>query len=147
MTTVTTASLAADRLDSLLTAVAQELESFRAATAAPKAEAAANRSLLSLESLIRQGRETVVRFDSTADQIIVNIKAAADGSAVQMQSATGGPGPIKNEDEAGKQIMALAASLKDTLLARARAAFQLAALEQRYAMEAPPAPASEIEAA
>ena len=139
MSTVTTADLAANRLDNLLVAVTQELASYRAAIAAPKAQALQNRSLLSLENLIEQGQRTVDKFDATADEIIANIKAVAAGSASQMKNWNGTPGPIKNEDAARQQIMALATSLTDTLLARARSAFQLQVLVDRLAQSAPAA--------
>ena len=142
MSTVNIADLAADRLDNLLTAVTQELASYRAATAAPKAQALQNTSLLSLETLIAQGQRTVSQFDATVDELIADIKNVAAGSAMQAKAWDGGPGPIRSEDAAAKQIMTLSVSLKDSLLARARSAFQLRMLEARLAQSAPSAAVS-----
>lgn len=136
---MSTATDAADRLDQLSILIANELQAFRGAVAAPKAQASQNQSLLNLEHAVSEARKTVARFDATIEQLIQNMKSTAQDSAFAIPDVNGRPGPVRNQDHVGAQIMQTALELKNSLLARARSAFQLAQLEQRIAESAPPA--------
>jgi hypothetical protein len=132
--------LAVTRLEAIIIAAQQEIEAVRKASATTKAAGAVSTSLLNLDYAAAQAREHVARFDATIEDLIVRMKSAAAASVTVVPTVTGAPGPVGNVSNADREIMTLANDLKNSLLARARAAFQLGQLEAKLA-ESRPAPA------
>lgn len=134
-------SIAVTRLESLIVAAQQELEAVRKASAATKAAGAGSTSLLSLDYAAAQAREHVARFDAAIESTIASMKSAAANSVIVVPTITGAPGPVGNVSTADREITVLANDLKNSLLARARAAFQLEQLESKLAESRPFVPA------